>query len=137
MHSTTDISQYPKASCLSKKWFHHWRLYSKAYKLTFNGRSKILWTATITKISFCVVRNTYNKFFFHDSNHSCHCLQEQMVRRGEGIFPENFIEVPKVVQKIWKISLSILAIFINFHQIFGPSDICLLQRNWTPCNSND
>ena len=30
------------------------------------------------------------------------------------IFPENFIEFPQVVQKIWRNSLSILAIFINF-----------------------
>ena len=45
------------------------------------------------------------------------------------IFPENFIEIPQVVQKIWKISLSILAIFIEFHQFFGLFDISLLQRN--------
>ena len=32
------------------------------------------------------------------------------------IFPENFIEIPQVVQKIWTISMSILAIFIDFHQ---------------------
>ena len=35
------------------------------------------------------------------------------------IFPENFIEIPHVVQKIWRISLSILANFINFHQFSG------------------
>ena len=35
------------------------------------------------------------------------------------IFPENFIEFPQVVQKIWTISLSILAIFIHFHRFFG------------------
>ena len=34
------------------------------------------------------------------------------------IFPENIIEIPQVAQKIWRISLSILAIFINFHQLF-------------------
>ena len=32
------------------------------------------------------------------------------------IFPENFIAIPQVVQKIWRLSLSILAIFNNFHQ---------------------
>ena len=30
------------------------------------------------------------------------------------IFPENIIEIPQVVQKLWRIYLSILAIFINF-----------------------
>ena len=32
------------------------------------------------------------------------------------IFSENFIEIPQVVQKLWRFSPSILAIFINFHQ---------------------
>ena len=32
------------------------------------------------------------------------------------IFPENFIEIPQVVQKIWRISLSILAVFIDFRR---------------------
>ena len=68
MRSTTDFSQYPKASCLSKRRFHHQSLYFKDYNLTFSGISKILSTVTITKISFSVLRNTYNKFFFHDSN---------------------------------------------------------------------
>ena len=45
------------------------------------------------------------------------------------IFPENFIEFPQVVQKIRRNSLSILAIFINFHQFFEFFDITLLQRN--------
>ena len=30
------------------------------------------------------------------------------------IYPENFIEITQVVQNLWRISLSILAIFINF-----------------------
>ena len=30
------------------------------------------------------------------------------------IFPENFTEIPQVVQKIWRLSLSILAIFFDF-----------------------
>ena len=34
------------------------------------------------------------------------------------IFPEIFIEIPQVVQKLWRISLSILAIFIDFYQFF-------------------
>ena len=34
------------------------------------------------------------------------------------ICAENFIEIPQVVKKIWRISLLILAIFINFNQIF-------------------
>ena len=33
------------------------------------------------------------------------------------IFPENFIESPQVVQKIWRFYLSILTIFINFSGI--------------------
>ena len=45
------------------------------------------------------------------------------------IFPENFIKFPQVVQKIWRNSLSKLAIFINFYRFFGFSDITLLQRN--------
>ena len=68
MHSTADFSRYPKTNRLSKNGSHHRRLYSKAYNSTFNGISKILWTVTITEISFSVVRNTYHKFFFRDSN---------------------------------------------------------------------
>ena len=45
------------------------------------------------------------------------------------IFPENFIEFTQVVQKIWRNSLSILAIFINFNQFFRFFNITLLQRN--------
>ena len=33
-------------------------------------------------------------------------------------FTENFIKISKVVQKLWRISLSILAIFIDFHRFF-------------------
>ena len=46
------------------------------------------------------------------------------------VFPENFIDFPHVVQKIWKNSLLILAIFINFPQFFEFFEITLLQRNW-------
>ena len=49
------------------------------------------------------------------------------------IFSENFIEISQVVQKLWRISLSILDIFINFHQFSGFFlyffYISLLQRN--------
>ena len=45
------------------------------------------------------------------------------------IFPENFIEVPQVAEGLRRISLSILAIFIDFHGFFGFFDISLLQRN--------
>ena len=41
------------------------------------------------------------------------------------IIPENFIEIPQVVQKIWRLSLTILAIFIDFYQFFGFFDISL------------
>ena len=34
------------------------------------------------------------------------------------IFPKNFIEILLVVQTLWRISLYILAIFINYHQFF-------------------
>ena len=37
--------------------------------------------------------------------------------------PENFIEILQVVQKSRKISLSVLAIFIDLHQFFGFFDI--------------
>ena len=46
------------------------------------------------------------------------------------IFPEKFIEFPQLVQKLWTISLSILAIFFNVHRSFGFFDIILLQRNY-------
>ena len=46
------------------------------------------------------------------------------------IFPENFIGISQVVQKIWRIYLSILAIFIDFHQFFLFFDMSLLQRIW-------
>ena len=36
-----------------------------------------------------------------------------------------FIEIPQIVQKIWRISLSISAIFINFYHFFGFFDISL------------
>ena len=42
------------------------------------------------------------------------------------IFPENFIEFPQVVQKIWRNYLVIVA---NFHRFFWFFDITLLQRN--------
>ena len=45
------------------------------------------------------------------------------------IFPENVIEIPQIVQKLWRISLPILAIFIDFYQFFVFFDISLLQRN--------
>ena len=41
------------------------------------------------------------------------------------IFLENFIEIPQVVQKVWRLFLSIVAIFINFYQCFGFFDISL------------
>ena len=44
------------------------------------------------------------------------------------IFPENFIDIPQAVQKIWKIFLSVLAIFIDARQFFEFFDISLLQR---------
>ena len=34
------------------------------------------------------------------------------------IFPENLIDIPQVVLKIWRHSLSISAIFVNFYQFF-------------------
>ena len=39
------------------------------------------------------------------------------------IFPENFIELPQVVQNIWRLSLSILAIFMDFQT----NDVSLWQ----------
>ena len=46
------------------------------------------------------------------------------------IFPENFIDIPQVVQKMWRLYLPILAIFLNLHIFFGFFDIFLSQRNW-------
>ena len=45
------------------------------------------------------------------------------------IFPENFIEIPLVFRRIERFYLSILAIFINFHQAFRFFEIFLLQKN--------
>ena len=45
------------------------------------------------------------------------------------IFLENFIEVPQVVRKTWRIFLSILANFIDFHRFFGLFLVSLVQRN--------
>ena len=45
------------------------------------------------------------------------------------IFPENFIDIPQVIQHISGISLSMLAISIDFHQFFGFFDISFLQRS--------
>ena len=45
------------------------------------------------------------------------------------IFPENYIEFPQVVQKIWRVSVAILAIFIDFLHFFLFFDVSLLQRN--------
>ena len=42
------------------------------------------------------------------------------------IFPEHFIEIPQVVQKLR--TITILAIFIDFHQFSGVFDISLLQK---------
>ena len=54
------------------------------------------------------------------------------------IFPENFIEFPQVVQKLSRIPLSILAIFIDFHQFSGFLDISLSQRNqWRQLIADD
>ena len=41
------------------------------------------------------------------------------------IIPENFIEIPQVVQKIWRLSLTKLASFIDFYQFFGFFEISL------------
>ena len=45
------------------------------------------------------------------------------------LFPESFIEIPQVVQKISRTYLSILVIFINVHRCFGFFNISLLQTN--------
>ena len=44
------------------------------------------------------------------------------------MYPEHFIEITQVVQKLWRMSLSILAIFIDFYRFSGFSDISLLQK---------
>ena len=45
------------------------------------------------------------------------------------IIPESFTEIHQVVQKIWRLSLTKLASFINFSQFFGFFDICLSETN--------
>ena len=53
-----------------------------------------------------------------------------LLKRGR-----NFIEFPRVVQKVWRNSLSILA---NFHRFFGFFDITYLQRNeWLQLITDD
>ena len=44
------------------------------------------------------------------------------------IFPETFIGIPQVVEKTWRLSLSILAIFSNLYHFFGFFDITMLQK---------
>ena len=56
------------ANYFSIKGLYHRRLCSKSRDLTLNGISKILWTATITKMFFSIIQHTCNKFFFHVSN---------------------------------------------------------------------
>ena len=45
-------------------------------------------------------------------------------------FPENFIEFPQVVQKIWRKSLSILAMFINFLNILDFLTLPCYKERW-------
>ena len=59
MHSASDFSRYPKASCLLLKGFNHRYLYFKDWI------NKIHRTVIVTNISFYVVKNTFTKFFFH------------------------------------------------------------------------
>ena len=42
------------------------------------------------------------------------------------IFPEHLIEIPQVIHKIWRLSSSLLTIFIGFSDFF---DRTLLQKN--------
>ena len=58
MQSTADFSQYPKASCLSKKGFQTDAYIPKPKTWLSMELSKIFWTDAITKISFSVVQNT-------------------------------------------------------------------------------
>ena len=44
------------------------------------------------------------------------------------IFRENFIEILLVVQEIWKVSMLILAIFMDFYQYFGFFWHCLVTK---------
>ena len=53
------------------------------------------------------------------------------------IISEIFIEFGQVVQKIWRNSLTILAVLINFPRFFGFFDITLLQRNWRQLITDD
>ena len=82
----------------------------------------------------CFARRTLLSIFltfsicFSTRVFSCPCFTKKMhlLKRGwnsaffvasnvwSPIFPENFIEISQVVQRIWRISLSILAIFIFF-----------------------
>ena len=57
------------------------------------------------------------------------CDFSKNVSFKERVKPWKFIEIPQVVQKLWRISMSILAIFIDFHQFSGFFYIFLLQRN--------
>ena len=43
-------------------------------------------------------------------------------------YPENCIEITQVVQKIWRLSLSIVAIFIDFRHGFGFFDISFYKE---------
>ena len=46
------------------------------------------------------------------------------------IFPENFIEIPLVVQKIWRFSFSILTNFIDFSDFLTKKLMASVYNRW-------
>ena len=58
--------------------------------------------------------NKTGSLYFEINLTSPYCGFSKYVIISSYIFPKNLIEVPRVVQKIWRFSSSILTIFINF-----------------------
>ena len=91
----------------------------------------------ILKVDVCHLTETYHRFYPKTSRGSMWpnlWFFKTFCRGGGGgvkllffvsfniiisrIFPENVIEIPQIVQKIWKFSLLILIIFDNFSGFF-------------------
>ena len=66
-------------------------------------------------------------FFFKEKVKPCFFVTLNIIIHH--VFPENFVETSQVVPKIWRLSLSILAIFIDFIDLLVFFDISLLLRN--------
>ena len=115
-----------------KKWKMKWKIFIlKNISFKFNVRVR---PDDVLKVDVCHLTETYHRFYPKKSGGSIWpnlWFFKTFFRGGmkllffvsfniiiSGIFPENVIEIPQIVQKIWKFSLSILIIFDNFSGFF-------------------